>query len=318
MPELPEVETLRRDLEARVIGRTIVSCEVSEDAPRLVQLVTRAEFCRQMTGRRIVGLRRRGKYLIVDLDDAVPTARAWVLHRGMSGNVLYRERGAPADPWVRAVFVLDDGHGGGGGEGGGGHELRWADLRKFGKMWIVEDATMVIETLGPEPMEAEFTPAVLRARAGKRTMPIKSLLLDQKVVAGVGNLYSDEALWYARVHPLRPASRLKPAEWAALHEGIVRALRMGIEARGSSLGTTLRDHVNIDGDPGSNQDTVRAYGRDGEPCYRCGTMMRRLVVGGRSAVFCPACQRAPRGVRGAKKKVGMRRTKGKLLAKRAV
>jgi len=306
MPELPEVETVRRDLEARIIGRTIVSCEVSADAPRLVQLVTRAEFCRQLTGRRIAGLRRRGKYLIVDLDDE----RAWVLHRGMSGNVLYRDRGAAEDPWVRATFVLDD------AGDGRGHELRWADLRKFGKMWLVEDATMVMETLGPEPLEAAFTPAVLRARAGKRGAPIKSVLLDQTVVAGVGNLYSDEALHAAKIHPLRPANKLKPGDWVRLYAGIVEALRMGIDARGSSLGTSLRDHVNVDGDPGRNQETVRAYGRDGEPCYECGTLMRRLVVGGRSAVFCPKCQPPPRGVA---KKAGLKRkSRGTLHARPAV
>jgi formamidopyrimidine-DNA glycosylase len=182
-------------------------------------------------------------------------------------------------------------------------------------MWLVEDATMVIETLGPEPLEAEFTPGVLRSRAGKRTAPIKSVLLDQKVVAGVGNLYSDEALHFAKIHPLRPANKLKPPDWERLHAGIVWALRMGIDARGSSLGTTLRDHVNVDGDPGRNQETVRAYGRDSEPCFECGTLMRRIVVGGRSAVFCPKCQPAPRGV---KKKSVTPRSKGKLLARPAV
>jgi formamidopyrimidine-DNA glycosylase len=306
VPELPEVETVRRDLESRIIGRTIVSCDVSADAPRLVQLVTREAFCASLTGRRIVALRRRGKYLIVDLDDD----RAWVLHRGMSGNVLYRMAGAPDDPWVRATFVLDD------AGGGRGHELRWADLRKFGKMWLVEDATMVIETLGPEPLDAEFTPQVLRERAGKRRAPIKSVLLDQSVVAGVGNLYSDEALHHAKIHPLRPANKLKPDDWVRLHAGIIEALRMGINARGSSLGTTLRDHVNVDGDPGRNQDTVKAYGREGEPCYTCGTLMRRIIVGGRSAVFCPKCQTAPRG--SPKKPVTKRRTKGKLMARSAV
>jgi formamidopyrimidine-DNA glycosylase len=298
MPELPEVETVRRDLESRIIGRTITACSVSENAPRLVQLVTREEFCWQLTGRRVAGLRRRGKYLIIDLDDE----RAWVLHRGMSGNVLYRDAGAPPDPWVRATFVLDS-----------GHELRWADLRKFGKMWIVEDATMVVETLGPEPLEAEFTPEVLRQRAGKRNAPIKSVLLDQTVVAGIGNLYSDEALHFAKIHPLRPASRLKRDDWARLHAGIVDALHMGINARGSSLGTTLRDHVNVDGDPGTNQDTVRAYGRDGEPCFNCGTLMRRIIVGGRSSVFCPKCQPAPRGL--TKKRPVARKARGKLLAR---
>ena len=249
--------------------------------PRLVQLMTREAFCASLTGRRIAGVRRRGKYLIVDLDDE----RAWVMHRAMSGNVLWLTVDAAPDPWVRATFVLDD-----------GHELRWADLRKFGKMWLVEDATMVMEFLGPEPMEAAFTPQVLRARAGKRGAPIKSVLLDQTVVAGVGNIYSDEALYFAKIHPLRPANLLKPADWVRLHAGIVEALRMGIDARGSSMGTSLRDHVNLDGDPGRNQETVKAYGRGGEPCLRCGTLMRRLVVGGRSAVFCPKCQPAPRGI----------------------
>ncbi|MBF6599217.1 MAG: bifunctional DNA-formamidopyrimidine glycosylase/DNA-(apurinic or apyrimidinic site) lyase [Dehalococcoidia bacterium] len=279
MPELPEVETVRRDLEARVLGRTIVGCCVSPDAPRLVQLVPVAEFCRELSGRRIAGLRRRGKYLIVDLDDG----RAWVIHRRMSGNVLYRPRGAPPDDYTRAVFTLDD-----------AHELRWTDLRKFGTMWLVEDATMVMESLGPEPLDAAFTPDVLRQRAGGRSAPIKSVLLDQTVLAGMGNLYTDEALHDAGIHPLRRANTLKRADYARLHDGIVRALRTGIAARGSSLGTTLRDHINVDGAPGENQHAVQAYGREGQPCYRCGGVMRRLKVGGRSSVFCPTCQRPPR------------------------
>ena len=280
MPELPEVETLRRDLEARVIGRRITSCAVADDTPQLVQLVPRAEFCRQLTGRTIAGLRRRGKYLIIDLDDE----RAWVIHRRMSGNILYRLPNDAPDAFTRAVFTLDD-----------GHELRWIDLRKFGTMWLIEDATMVMEKLGPEPLDAAFTPAVLRARASKRTAPIKSVLLDQTVLAGMGNLYTDEALHAARIHPLRPANKLKPADWQRLHAGILGALRMGIDARGSSLGTTLRDHVNLDGAPGRNQETVRAYGREAQPCYTCGTAMRRIKVGGRSSVFCPKCQPPPRG-----------------------
>ncbi len=279
MPELPEVETLRRDLEARVIGRRITACAVAEDTPQLVQLVPRPEFCRQLTGRTIAGLRRRGKYLIIDLDDE----RAWVIHRRMSGNLLYRLPDDPQDGFTRAVFSLDD-----------GHELRWIDLRKFGTMWLIEDATMVMGKLGPEPLDAEFTPAVLRARAARRGAPIKSVLLDQTVLAGMGNLYTDEALHAARIHPLRPANKLKPADWLRLHAGILAALRMGIEARGSSLGTSLRDHVNLDGEIGRNQETVSAYGREGEPCYTCGAVMLRIKIGGRSSVFCPNCQPAPR------------------------
>ncbi len=282
MPELPEVETVRRDLEKLIVGRRITSCWIAPDAPRLVQLITPAEFCRQLSGRSVAGIRRRGKYLIIDLDDE----RAWVLHRRMSGNILYRVPQDPADDYVRATFALDD-----------GHELRWTDLRKFGTMWIVEDATMVMETLGPEPLEAAFTPEVLRERARRRTAPIKSMLLDQTVLAGMGNLYTDEALHYAKIHPLRPANKLKPDDWRRLHAGIIRALRLGIEARGSSLGTTLRDHINVDGAPGQNQATVQAYGREGAPCFACGTAMRRLRIGGRSSVFCPKCQPAPRASR---------------------
>ena len=280
MPELPEVETLRRDLADRIVGRRVVSCAISPDAPRLVQLVSAKEFCRQLTGRVVAGLRRRGKYLIIDLDDG----RAWVLHRRMSGNVLYRVPSDPPDDYARAVFVLDD-----------GHELRWTDLRKFGTMWLVEDATMVMESLGPEPLDVEFTPQVLRDRAGKRGAPIKSVILDQTVLAGMGNLYTDEALHYAKIHPLRPANKLRSDDWQRLHAGIIAALRMGIDARGSSLGTTLRDHINVDGSPGQNQESVRAYGREAQPCYTCGTAMRRLKIGGRSSVFCPKCQPAPRG-----------------------
>ncbi|HEY8171824.1 MAG TPA: bifunctional DNA-formamidopyrimidine glycosylase/DNA-(apurinic or apyrimidinic site) lyase, partial [Dehalococcoidia bacterium] len=290
----------RRDLEKRVIGRTITACFVSPEAPRLVQLITSDEFCRQLTGRAIAGLRRRGKYLIVDLDDE----RVWVMHRRMSGNVLYRTPADPPDDYVRAVFSLDD-----------GHELRWTDLRKFGTMWIVEDATMVMEDLGPEPLEAEFTPQVLRARAGRRSAPIKSVLLDQTVLAGMGNLYTDEALHYARIHPLRPANKLKASDFERLYDGIVWALRMGIDGRGSSLGTTLRDHINVDGAPGRNQETVKAYGREGEPCYNCGTPMRRIKVGGRSSVFCAKCQPAPRNIRIQTRKLSSRAAKPRLHAR---
>jgi formamidopyrimidine-DNA glycosylase len=311
MPELPEVETVRRDLEARIIGRRITSCFVADDAPRLVQLVPREAFCRELTGRAIVGLRRRGKYLIIDLDDE----RAWVIHRRMSGNILYRTPADPPDVYVRALFSLDD-----------GHELRWVDLRKFGTMWLVEDATMVMESLGPEPLDAEFTPAVLRDRASRRTAPIKAVLLDQEVLAGMGNLYTDEALHHARIHPLRPANKLKAADYDRLHAGIIAALRMGIDSRGSSLGTTLRDHVNVDGDIGRNQETVRAYGREGEPCFVCGTPMRRIKVGGRSSTFCPKCQPAPRGRKATVRKTRRRgasaphkrRAKQRLLAQPAV
>jgi formamidopyrimidine-DNA glycosylase len=295
MPELPEVETVRRDLERRIAGRTITSCTVSPAAPRLVQLMSAGEFCSELTGRTISRPRRRGKYLIIDLDDG----RCWVLHRRMSGNILWRRSGDPPDDYTHAVFSLDD-----------GHELRWTDLRKFGTMWLVDDPASVMETLGPEPLDAEFTPAVLQARARRRRAPIKSVVLDQTVVAGMGNLYTDEALHHARIHPMRPADRLTTADYVRLHAGIIRALEMGIAARGSSLGTTLRDHINVDGNPGRNQETVRAYGREGLPCLECGTLMRRVKVGGRSSVFCPRCQRPPRARRALRPARPTRRARG--------
>ncbi len=144
--------------------------------------------------------------------------------------------------------------------------------------------------------------------------PIKSVLLDQTVLAGMGNLYTDEALHHAKIHPLRPANRLTRADFERLHAGILRALHMGLEARGSSLGTTLRDHINVDGAPGRNQETVVAYGREGEPCFTCGALMRRIKVGGRSSVFCPTCQRPPRRSRAAP----MKRHKPTLHARRTV
>jgi formamidopyrimidine-DNA glycosylase len=147
------------------------------------------------------------------------------------------------------------------------------------------------------------------------------VLLDQTVLAGMGNLYTDEALHFAKIHPLRPANKLSPADYDRLHAGIIEALRLGLDGRGSSLGTTLRDHVNVDGDPGKNQETVKAYGREGEPCFACGTTMRRIKVGGRSSVFCPNCQRAPRTRGGKKTNVATSRRKGRkprLLAKPAV
>ena len=177
---------------------------------------------------------------------------------------------------------------------------------------------MVMESLGPEPLEAEFTPEVLQQRARRRSAPIKSVVLDQTVVAGMGNLYTDEALHYAKLHPLRPANKLKRADFERLHAGIIKALRMGIDARGSSLGSTLRDHINVDGEPGQNQETVRAYGREGEPCYECGTTMRRIKVGGRSSVFCPKCQPPPRRSAKAVRSAKRPRPKPRLHARAAV
>ncbi len=286
MPELPEVETLARDLRKAVAGRAITEAWVSPDAPRLVQEMPVDAFCASLRGRRIEGTARRGKFLLIQLDRGL----TWIVHRRMSGNFLHRPQAAPDEPFLRARFRLDD-----------GAELRFIDLRKFGTMWLVDDPAPVLAGLGPEPLDGAFTDDVLAASLAKRSAPVKAVLLDQAAIAGIGNLYADEALHYARIHPLRPANKLKPDEVARLRDGIVRALEQGLRNLGTSVGheageeISLRDHVNLSGEPGANQEYVVVYGREGRPCYNCGTAIERLKIGNRSAHYCPTCQ--PRGRR---------------------
>ncbi len=289
MPELPEVETLARDLRATVVGRKITKASVSPDAPRLVQEAPMGSaqgvpvelFESGLRGRRIEGVSRRGKYLMLRLDKGL----WWVMHRRMSGNLLLRPLKAPDEVYIRARFRLDD-----------GNELRFVDLRKFGTMWLTADPAPILAKLGPEPLEAAFTAEVLRATLKKRTTAIKVVLLDQTAIAGVGNLYADEALHYAGIHPKRLAKGLTKAEVVRLHEGIVRALEQGLANLGSSVGNSageevsLRDHVNLNGESGKNQEYLVAYGREGRPCRTCGTAIERMKLAQRSAHFCPKCQ----------------------------
>ncbi len=309
MPELPEVETLARDLRKAVVGRTISEACVSPDAPRLVQQMPVDAFCAGLRGRRIVGTGRRGKFLLIGLSRQLPNGPRksrvagdlkvaptfpnemwWIVHRRMSGNVIHRKQGAPDEPYLRARFRLDD-----------GTELRFIDLRKFGTMWLVDDPAPVLAGLGPEPLDASFTDDVLAAILKKRSAPVKAVLLDQAAIAGIGNLYADEALHYARIHPLRPANTLKRDDAAGLRAGIVRALEQGLRNLGSSIGyeegeaISLRDHVNLSGEPGANQEYVVAYGREGRECLTCRSAdIERLKIGNRSAHYCPKCQPAAR------------------------
>ena len=285
MPELPEVETLARDLRAAVVGRTIADAWVAPDAPRLVQAMPVETFTSGLRGRRIEEIDRRGKYLLIKLDRDL----WWLLHRRMSGNVIHRPADAPDERYLRARFRLDD-----------SSELRFVDLRKFGTMWLTDDPQSVVAGLGPEPLDEAFTAEVLAAALAERSAPVKAVLMDQHVIAGLGNLYADEALHYAGVHPLRPAQSLSTGEVARLRDGIVRALEQGLANLGSSMGgadgeeVSLRDHVNLNGEPGSNQEYLVAYGREGRPCRSCGAAIERLKLSNRSAHFCPRCQPAER------------------------
>jgi formamidopyrimidine-DNA glycosylase len=289
MPELPEVETLRRQLEAAVRGRTIADVWIDPGTDRLVQGMPVRAFVDGLRGRRLEAFERRGKFLIIRLDRDL----TWLAHRRMSGNFILANGGDADQAFLRARFTLDD-----------GRELRWVDLRKFGTMWLTDEPETVLAGLGPEPLDGAFTVDGLRASLARRAAPVKAVLLDQAVVAGLGNLYADEALHYARIHPKRPAKSLSKAEVARLRDGISRALEQGLANLGSSIGAapgkemSLRDHVNLDGEPGSNQEHIVAYGREGEPCLTCGTPIERIKLAQRSAHFCPKCQRLPRASAG--------------------
>jgi formamidopyrimidine-DNA glycosylase len=274
MPELPEVETIRRDLLPHVVGRTIAGVRVAQGASRVIRNADPIAFARRLADRRIDDLTRRGKYLLFRLDGGrAPVCLA--VHLRMTGSLLYRRSGDPADGYVRAVITLDD-----------GCELRYADLRKLGQMWVVDSPEEAVGALGPEPLDAAFTAGKLGETLSHRRAPIKAVLLDQRAIAGLGNIYADEALFAARIHPLRLADTLTDEEVKRLHRAIRRVLNDALGNRGSSF----RDYVDAAGREGTHQLRVKVFRRTGQPCYVCRTEIARIKVGGRSTHFCPRCQ----------------------------
>ena len=274
MPELPEVEYVARQLRESLLGRRIEGAEVLW--ARTVEGAEPEEFAQRMAGRTVHSVGRRGKYLLLELDGGLSLA----IHRRMSGNLIFAPRGAER-PYVRVRFALDD-----------GRDLLYTDPRKFGRVTLLETGgqTAGMAALGPEPLVAEFTPAALAARLAGRRRAIKAVLLDQTAVAGLGNIYADEALWRARIHPLRPAGSLTPAEIRRLHDGIRGALESGL-AHG---GTTFGRYRDVNDEAGRNLEHVAVYQRTGQPCPRCGTPIQRITVAQRGTHFCPHCQRPPR------------------------
>jgi formamidopyrimidine-DNA glycosylase len=273
MPELPEVETIRRDLLPLVKDRKIVSAWVSEDAPRLVQLLDPREFERALPGHAIEDVTRRGKYLVFTLSGGL----IWVVHLRMTGRLQHQWTGcAGTDPYNRASFGLDD-----------ETWLCFNDLRKFGMMWLVDDWSLVKSDIGPEPLEAEFELGAFQATLKRRSAPIKAVLLDQKVVAGIGNIYADEALFAAGIDPRKAANKVTRPQAEVLHRTIAEVLLAALDDRGSSFS----DYVDGKGNEGSHHLKVRVFRRTGEPCYVCGTPILRTKVGGRSTHYCPKCQR---------------------------
>jgi len=278
MPELPEVETYARDLAAVLPGRRFVGARVGW--PRQAPRNTPEAVDARLAGQTILAVGRRGKYLCLQLSDD------WlILHLKMSGRLELVPAAHPRNPHAHTVFVLDR-----------GDELRFHDPRKFGRLYVVADPAAVTGALGPEPLDDAFTLAAFAARLRGRRGRLKPLLLDQRFVAGLGNIYADEALFTARLHPLATADGLTDDDIRRLHGAIRAVLARGVELRGTSFSTG--GYRDLTGNRGEMQGTLLVFRRTGEPCPACGTPIERLVVGGRSTHVCPTCQAAPAAERG--------------------
>lgn len=306
MPELPEVEFTARQLRASVVGATIRDVQVFWE--RTISHPAVPDFLAEIAGRRIEGVRRRGKFLLLDLSGNLFVS----IHRRMTGNFLLLSEGWTIDTslkerdsaawktkgptflmnpladasyshelkYCRVCFVFED-----------GRCLLFTDPRKFGKvgLWSREQEQEALKGLGPEPFGEDFSLAHFASALAHRRTVIKQVLLDQTVVAGVGNIYADEALFYAHLHPLRRAESLTAPEIELLHAGVISVLTLGIEHGG----TSFNDYRDLWGEAGDNFNHVQVYHQEGKGCSRCGTVIERLVVAQRSAHFCPSCQQAP-------------------------
>jgi formamidopyrimidine-DNA glycosylase len=274
VPELPEVETVRASLEPALVGRRFERVEIRDE--RLTRPFEPLAVAAELEGERVEALGRRGKYLVVRFQ----SGRTLLIHLRMTGSLRY----APAEalggeePYRRAVVTLDN-----------GSDVAYRDVRRFGTWLLLEPGELesyLAEKIGAEPLGRGFGPKALSKRLGGRRAPVKAALLDQRTVAGMGNIYADEALWRARIHPLRPAGELTEPEVRALHRSVRRALEAGIARQGA----TLRDYAQPDGRRGAMQLDFRVYGREGEPCPRCGTPIAKTRAAGRGTWYCPSCQ----------------------------
>jgi formamidopyrimidine-DNA glycosylase len=278
MPELPEVEYVARQLRQTLIGRTITDVHVTW--PRTIAHPDADTFCAELPGSQVQHVDRRAKFVVISLSGE----HTLLIHRRMTGNLLIFPPAVEdtpwqgvSDPYARVVFLLDD-----------RRRLAFTDPRKFGRIALYPSSELerALTGLGLEPLGEEFTPEAFARLLAGRARPIKPLLLDQSLVAGIGNIYADEALFRAGIHPLRRAETLTTEEIARLHEAIRAVLEVGIEHGG----TTFSRHQDLWGQTGWNRDHLQVYHREGDPCLRCGASITRIVVAQRSAHFCPTCQ----------------------------
>ena len=268
MPELPEVETIKNELSSHVIGRRFANVTVCDAKP--VKQPSVEDFRRKLVGQSINLLQRRGKYLIFHLSGG----NALVIHLKMTGALLLNPK--QPDGYARVIFHLDN-----------GGRLVFTDRRRLGALWLLENEQAVVGKLGPEPLDSEFTFQTLSERLHKRQAPIKAVLLDQKFIAGIGNMYADEALFAAKIHPLRKASGLSTQEIRNLHKAIVDVLQLAIDSKGASIDTYKRP----DGQLGAAHDNFRVAHRGGKPCPVCRTPIQRIAVRNRGSYFCHKCQK---------------------------
>jgi formamidopyrimidine-DNA glycosylase len=268
VPELPEVETIKNELSPHIIGRRFTGVTVYD--AKLVCQPSVEDFHQKLTGRRVISLERRGKYLIFHLSDGM----ALIIHLKMAGALLLNPE--QADRHTRVIFHLDN-----------SNQLIFTDRRRLGNIWLIENEQAITGKLGPEPLTPEFTAETLAKRLQKRKAPIKAVLLDQAFIAGIGNMYADEALFAARIHPLRKANSLSPREIEKLHKAIVDILRSAIDSKGASVDT----YKLPDGELGSAHSNFSVAHRGGKLCPICGTPIQRLAIRNRGSYFCPKCQK---------------------------
>lgn len=278
MPELPEVETIVRGLRLVLPGRRIVAVRLGAKTDFIADP---AAIERELPGTRVAGIKRYGKFMVIDLERAGANADGsgkigLLVHLGMTGQLLVAPAQAPVAPHTHIFLTLDD-----------GRELRYTDIRRFGRVRVLMDGEQH-GLLGLDPLEA--SEKEFRAAVTSRKARIKALLMDQRVFRGMGNIYTDESLWRARIHPTRLGAKLSDGELRRLYRAVRGVLEEAIRLRGSSVS----DYVDSEGQSGEFQLRHRVYQRHGKKCFRCGAVIRRATVAGRSSFFCPRCQRAPR------------------------
>jgi formamidopyrimidine-DNA glycosylase len=269
MPELPEVQTTINELKPLVEGKQVTGVEIFKSSS--IAEPSAGEFPRKLSGSKIIDLNRRGKHIIFSLDNG----KYLIVHLRMTGALIVRPESEAPDKFIRVIIHLND-----------KTAIHFRDVRRFGRMWLVEDVNTVVGKLGIEPLEEGFTPRALTRILKGRKLPIKSLLLDQTLIAGIGNMYADEALFQAGIYPLRAANSLKTSEIKNLQSAIQSVLQKGIRNKGASTDTYIRP----EGTRGSAQLEFQVAHRKGEKCPGCGGVIERILVGQRSTFFCPKCQ----------------------------